>query len=43
LWFFAVDDETIKYLELTARDPKTIKIPLKNIIKFKDFGWMDEK
>ena len=24
--FFAVDDETIKYLELTARDPKTIKI-----------------
>ena len=24
--FFAVDEETIKYLELTARDPKTIKI-----------------
>ena len=24
--FFAVDDETIKYLELTARDPKIIKI-----------------
>ena len=37
MWFFPVDDETLKYLKITGRDKKKLKL-LKNFAESKSYG-----